>query len=408
MSDQHRDARSVTPSPRTGTVAALATAPGRSAIASVLVHGPEAIRAVAKFCRIEEAALRYRRDGQFHIASWNGSAGERVVVHVHCHDTVEIHCHGGLVPSRTILADLATLGIARVSWHEIGRRGAQSIIEHEALEALTQATTVRTASILLDQYNGSLVRRLNCVLKLLADGKADEAAVDLGRLLDWAELGRHLVCPWRVAIVGRPNAGKSSLLNAMLGYNRAIVHATPGTTRDLVSGTTAVDGWPVEFLDTAGIHVSGDKLESAGIDRSLGILADSDRQIFVCDISQPFTAEDHSLLRSCSHPSLVASKSDLPAVWRLDDQSERVISTSARTGDGVAELLAQLGRSLVPRSPEPGEGLAFTDRQLNHLRQALEHLQQTSDPIAAMNCVRCCMEARGIERGSRPAKPMPR
>jgi tRNA modification GTPase len=320
--------------------------------------------------------------------------GERVVVYFRSRDNVEIHCHGGLVPSRTILADLASLGIATVPWQEISRLGAQSTTELEALEALTKALTVHTASILLDQQRGALARRLKGISQLLGEGRCDEAADDLARLLDYEELGSHLVTPWRIAIVGRPNVGKSSLLNAIVGFNRAIVHPTPGTTRDLVSATTAVDGWPVEFLDTAGIRASVDKLESAGIDRARSALTDSDVQLFVCDTSQPVTAEDGSILKSCSRPIFVANKADLPALWRLEEYSTNALLISARTGAGIGELLSHIGRSLVPKCPDPGEALPFTERQANQLRQALECLQHGRDAIAAMDHIRCCVEPR--------------
>ena len=114
-------------------------------------------------------------------------------------------------------------------------------------------------------------------------------------LLARERLGRHLTRPWSVVLAGRTNVGKSSLMNALAGYGRAIVHHAPGTTRDAVALATAIDGWPVELCDTAGLRAADDAVERAGIERARQRLAQADLVVLVADRSVPWSAEDQAL-----------------------------------------------------------------------------------------------------------------
>src|SRR4029077_12681237 len=124
-----------------------------------------------------------------------------------------------------------------------------------------------TAEILLDQVAGALEAEVRRVLRIAASDPS-EALASLDTLIERSAVGLHLVTGWKIALAGRPNVGKSRLLNALAGFDRAIVDPSPGTTRDIVTVRTALDGWPVELADTAGLRVSDDPVEASGIERA--------------------------------------------------------------------------------------------------------------------------------------------
>lgn len=148
------------------------------------------------------------------------------------------------------------------------------------LEPLTQAPTLRTAGILLDQYRGAFARDVATVI-------STNDLVRLHRLHALGPVGRHLVEPWRVVIAGPPNVGKSSLVNALAGYQRSVVAPVAGTTRDVVTTVIALDGWPVELADTAGLREASESLEVAGVDRAKDRLASADLIVWVMDATDP-------------------------------------------------------------------------------------------------------------------------
>jgi tRNA modification GTPase len=400
-------------------VAALITPPGRSALATVAVRGDGAVAAVARCLHATCDSLLKRTDrGRLWVRPWRDGGGEPVVVYVRSDRSVEVHCHGGSMPAETILRDLESAGVPRATVADLARRCCAGPIEAEALIALGEATTLRAADVLLGQLHGSLSRAIHQLRVALAQGERVEVQRGLSTLLARSVVGLHLVDPWRIAIVGRPNVGKSSLLNAIVGFERAIVHPTPGTTRDLVTARTAVDGWPVEFIDSAGIRSGRDAIESAGIERARQAIESSDLAIVVLDRSEPLAPEDHEIIRMCcqlragtlrpgtigiytspsprlraegeevvelctdhrtasvsERPLVVANKADLPAVWtRIDDQTE-FNTVSAQAGTGIDELLARLAMCLVPDPPTSRDAVPFTHRQVAAVRDAEYHLR---------------------------------
>ncbi len=233
-----------------------------------------------------------------------------------------------------------------------------------ALTALAAARTERTAAILLDQYHGALGRALDDIQQAIDRGDRSTARRQIDELFARIELGRHLVQPWQVVLAGRVNVGKSSLLNALAGYARSIVHVTPGTTRDAVTLTTAIDGWPVELCDTAGLRVGGDAIERAGIERARERLARADLIILVGDRSAIWSKEDQALVDQWPTALLVQNKCDLPPAPGDRPQG---LSTSAVRGDGVEELLANVAGRLVPCPPPDGAAVPFTTPQIEML-----------------------------------------
>ena len=196
-----------------------------------------------------------------------------------------------------------------------------------------------------------------------------DALSQLDALFAWADFGLHLTRPWSVVLTGRPNVGKSSLINRLLGYERAIVFDQPGTTRDVVTGETALDGWPVLLADTAGLREGAEELEAAGMALARQRLATADLRVVLIDLGEPPTPEDERLLAEWPDAMVVAHKCDRPDRWlsRVPAGARRV---SSRTGEGVDELQRLIVERLVPRVPPPGTAIPISARHVELLRAA--------------------------------------
>ncbi|MDE2508215.1 MAG: 50S ribosome-binding GTPase, partial [Planctomycetota bacterium] len=180
---------------------------------------------------------------------------------------VELHGHGGSAALTLVLDALVAAGATVRPPSDWVRDEAGTALETAALVELARAPTARVAEFLLDQSLGALRRALDATAELCAGGPDELAAARarLTRLIAVGRVGARMVAGARAAILGRPNVGKSSLLNALVGYERAIVDQAAGTTRDVVSARAALDGLPVEFVDTAGLRAARDDVEAAGV-----------------------------------------------------------------------------------------------------------------------------------------------
>jgi tRNA modification GTPase len=202
-------------------------------------------------------------------------------------------------------------------------------------------------------------------------------------------VGIHLVTPWRVVVTGRPNVGKSSLVNALLGFERAIVCGQAGTTRDAVATRMAIDGWPLELVDTAGLRATENALEAAGILRSHQHVAAADLVLVVVPageaLPEPLAARNRLE---------VMNKCDLfPHVPRCPAGA---IAVSALTGFGLPSLAREIVARLVPDPPLPGQAVPFTQRQLSAIRQACEHCRR-GDRSVAQGMLQRLLTERGAE-----------
>jgi tRNA modification GTPase len=301
---------------------------------------------------------------------------------------VEIQCHGGKAALDLVVDALCEAGCQGVSNEVLASEIAPSPIRAAALLDLTQAPTLRAAEILLDQTQGALDAELD-ELRHEIKHSYREALERLDRLCTRGDVGIRLISGWRVVITGRPNVGKSRLLNALAGYKRAIVDATPGTTRDLVTALTAFDGWPIELIDTAGVRETLDPLEQSGIGLALGQLETADLALQLYDVSEPLQPQDEAMLAGQGRSLLVANKADLPPAWDIGDfkrSDKPILAVSAERGDGLDALIAAVVQNLVPMVPEPGAGVPFRPEQLGQIENARKALLE-GDRARAVECI---------------------
>ncbi|MBL8798402.1 MAG: 50S ribosome-binding GTPase [Planctomycetia bacterium] len=349
------------------TYAACLTPAGTGAITTVAVRGPAALEIVQSLFRGRCAADA----GSLHLGQFGAEVRDQVVLHVKRTAPlpwVELHCHGGRAVVALVLEALQQQGIAVCSWQEFLQRTAARPWQAEAAVQLASAPTARTAAILLDQYHGALDRALDELAAALERQQWDIVKRLLGEQAARVPLGRHLIAPWRVVVAGAPNVGKSSLVNALAGYQRSIVSATPGTTRDLVSVSIALDGWPIELCDTAGLRDTDVALEGQGIRLAEQAAASADLCVWVLDGTTPPVAAP-------SPTSLVViNKIDQPPGWDHDG-APQALRVSALTGAGMDVLVAAITRQLVPDPPPPGAAVPFTPEICTALKVAWQHWQ---------------------------------
>lgn len=312
---------------------------------------------------------------------WGDSITEEVVVCRTDETTCEINCHGGTAAVQRILNDLAANCVLVATWQEQVAQSADWVAA-ECASAITRATTRKTALRLVEQRDLWLDAARRWQAEVDKNSNSERASTSgaallsaetrsaIERCLSWTEFGRHLIEPWRVAICGRPNVGKSTLINALLGYDRAIVFDQPGTTRDVLTGETALAGWPIVFADTAGLRETPDELEQAGIQRARRALLDADARLVVFDQSQPLTPDDIELLTEAAklpRTLVIANKSDLEA----RSQWPGSLAVSAAQRSGLEELTDRLIAQLIPSDPESGELIPITTRQVDWLQSLL-------------------------------------
>ena len=380
--------------------ASLLTPVGRGAVAVVVAEGEAALAAIdASFVAANGRSIRQQRPERIVFGHWtSGAHREEVVVVRDVGSGVEVHCHGGVAAAERILAAFASAGCVVETWQSRLERMAASTIEAEADAALARCTTRRAASILLVQREGALRREVDAIRDDLASDQRESVAKRIEALLARASLGLHLAEPWRVAIAGRPNVGKSSLMNALVGYQRAIVFDQPGTTRDVLTAETAIDGWPVRLADAAGIRETDDELEAEGVLRARQQLAQADLTLWLLDGSQlagdPLETMNLQWREATGHPVAssqvlaVVNKVDLLPAQYADTDAEGVQFVSALTGAGLAELIASIGRALVPAAPQD-EAVPFTPRQVELLAAARAtiiagHLNEAAEALSRL------------------------
>ncbi|HBE68170.1 MAG TPA: hypothetical protein DDW52_08480 [Planctomycetaceae bacterium] len=376
------------------TLAEQVTAPVPAGIATIVVCGPAAVDIVSKHVNLrgplDLGKIRY---GQWTFtSSTEDEHAEQVVVCQVKSETVEISCHGGRAVTRAILLSLQQAGVV------VGPTPAApqiSLIAANAQAALVAANTDRAAAILLDQLNGALAHAVDETLTQVQRGEFTAAEQALEALDSQGRLGLRLSTGWQVVLAGPPNAGKSSLINALAGKETSIVHSTPGTTRDWVESSMAVGGWPVRVSDTAGIRQSSDPIEQAGVRLARERIAQADVVLLVIDAAAGWTQTHADLLttlKNSQDKSLlpVVNKADLVSQSALDSLAAEIsqivgvstIATSCNSAPGIEHLLVGLSQTMVPTPPTPGTAVPFFSEAVSAIQRALQSTRQRDSSAA--------------------------
>jgi len=396
------------------TIAAVSTPPGRGGIGILRISGPHARAIVGRVLRFPDGAPAWKpwSAALATLPDADGHAVDQVVITYFAaprsytaEDVVEISCHGSPVVLRYALERLCQAGVRLAEPGEFTLRaylnGRIDLPQAEAIRDLIEATTLYQARIAAQQAEGSVSQRLKPakeqLLELIAlleagiDFAEDDISVapaeEILRRLSPVEsaiadlaasfaFGKLVHEGFTLAIVGRPNVGKSSLFNRLLEQDRAIVTEIPGTTRDVVSETASLAGIPVKLLDTAGIRLGQDVVESLGIERSYQAMADADLTLIVVDTSQPLTKEDESLIeraRGGGKTLIAANKCDLTTRTEIPG----ALPVSALTGMGTEELRTAIMEMIAPGGQAEQEGGFITSlRHEQLLKESVEALSQ--------------------------------
>lgn len=354
-------------------------------------------------------------------------------------DTVEFHCHGSPALLAAGLDSLYAAGARPARRGEFTKRaflnGKLDLTQAEAVIDLIEAETADAAANAAGQVGGALQKKLDPIYRTLTDlcshfhavlDYPDEDIEDFGLsnyasalrqaakalydLLGTYGQGRILRQGVAAAIVGRPNVGKSSLLNALAGFERVIVTDIPGTTRDTVEQSVLVGSTRLRLIDTAGIRETGDTVEALGVRRSRQALEQADLVLFVCDGSQPLTPEDREIMDACCdapHAIALVNKVDLGQVVEPGDLPFlNVICTSLPEGRGLDQLADVIDLEFQGETPCDGSILT-NSRQYDACRRAyeamlraLKGLQLGLTPDAVLTDVEEAMEAMGEVTGA--------
>jgi tRNA modification GTPase len=372
------------------TIAAIATPLGEGGLGVIRLSGPGAL-AIADQCfapagktSIKPSSAASHTIQYGHVVRGGQTIDEVLAAVMRAprtftrEDIVEFTCHGGLLPAKAVLDTVLAAGARLAQPGEFTRRaflnGRLDLAQAEAVADLIHSRTELALQAANEQLAGKLSQRINglrdVLMQTLAHIEAhidfpdediapdtrgqlierlDRALATIRDLLRTANEGQLLRRGVRAAIIGRPNAGKSSLLNQLLGRDRAIVSPIPGTTRDTIEETANIRGLPVVFIDTAGLREGGDELEAEGMRRSRRSLAQAEFVLHVLDGSEPLAETDEKFLAELTGKKrlLVRNKIDLPRQLELPNPlNERVVEVSCLTGEGV-EALKEAIRALV-------------------------------------------------------------
>ncbi len=357
------------------TICAISTSLGIGAISIIRVSGEEAINKVAKLFdgknlnEVKSHTIHYG-----HIIS-DGEIIDEVLITVlkapktyTKEDIVEINSHGGIATTKKILEILIENGIRLAEPGEFTKRaflnGRLDLIEAESVNNLIKASTDLERKLALNTLNGKVSKKINkvreIIVELLANievnidfpeyedaleitldnlpPRLNEIKGELESLLEESKIGKIVENGIKVAIVGKPNVGKSSILNAMLKENKAIVTDIAGTTRDIVEGSVELKGISLKFIDTAGIRKTDDLVEKIGVDKSLEMIEDADLVIHVLNNNEVFSKEDEEIREKIKDKTYITfiNKSDLPS--KIDNKNLEAVIGNTMDIDGLDSL----------------------------------------------------------------------
>jgi len=426
------------------TIAAIATAPGEAGIAIIRISGAKSLIVADRiFSHAGEPPSR-RPPGTFirgFVKSNERILDEALLLVMRTphsytrEDVVEIQCHGGFVSARRILQTILAAGVRLAEPGEFTKRaflnGRIDLVQAEAVLDLIRAQSDRSAAAAVEQLDGNLSYSFNAIydnmVRVCADLEATldfseddvppalipEATAQVQRILQqiqcmletWEE-GHLLREGALVVISGRPNVGKSTLLNALLGRNRAIVSPTPGTTRDTIEETIVLEGVPIRLVDTAGLRTTTCAIEQEGIRRARSHMQKADIHLYIIDASKPLSGEDETNLKSLRTDKsiVILNKIDLGALIKEKDTPGFVgVKSQLNTGKGLKEIqnkiIAQLGitYSGQPRAVIAERHKKILQKSITDIKEALKIMESGQDEsiVLAVSHLRFTIESLG-------------
>ena len=400
------------------SIAAIATAHGVSSISIIRVSGEAALEIAHKISRLEKITPRYA-----HLTSLYNRQNELIDHAIMIYfaaphsftgeEIVEFQCHGGMIVAQEILDTITSYGVRLAEPGEFSKRaflnGKIDLTEAEAISKLIEAKSVDAAKILAKQMKGELKEFVNesrdALLRSLAYSEVmidyaeedipddimenilkqlDELSDNIEKIVDASHRRRGLIEGFKVAIIGKPNVGKSSLLNALLSYDRAIVSEIAGTTRDTIEEQVRIGSHIIRLVDTAGIRESEDTIEKIGIERSISSVEDADIIIALFDGSRDFDAEDEKILSIVNalqdkHCIVAVNKSDLDLKFDRSKLGEfESINVSAKKG---FERLTTSIEKLLNSIGEGEELMLISARQIEAVNLAKNSILEAKIPL---------------------------
>ena len=409
------------------TIAAIATPFGEGGIGVIRISGENSVRVMSEvFVPAGKSAPEDRRMTYGHIVDPDTG---KVIDEVLCvfmkgpstytaEDVVEINCHGGIVPLRKTLELVLVHGARLAEKGEFTKRaflnGRMDLSQAEAVIDVIRARTDATFDVAMDQLEGVLSGQIRTIRKKILDtlvqltvnidypdedieemtfeklkGSLQDIGEDIGRLLASASTGRIINEGLKVAIIGKPNVGKSSLMNRLLRESRAIVTEIPGTTRDTIEEFLSIRGIPVLLTDTAGIRETEDKIESIGIERSKESFNQADLIIFMLDASDDLGSEDRRIMELVDPRKtlVILNKTDLEirltkAMVAESLQGAEIIETSMVNASGVDLLEEAIVNRVYTGDVRQSESCMVTNvRHKNLLQQAVDSVRDAMDMV---------------------------
>ncbi len=422
------------------TIAAISTAMGEAGIGIVRMSGKESLSIASNVFKgktienFKEAINRRLTYGYIYDPEDGTIVDEVLIVYMkkpHTYtreDIVEIYCHGGVIAVKKILEILLKNGARLAEPGEFTKRaflnGRLDLSQAEAVIDLIKAKTDKSYSVSLNQLEGSLSIKVNEIRNILLNMLAHiEVSIDfpeedveevtydellkdsqkvleeIDKLLSTAERGKILREGLNTVILGKPNVGKSSLLNAILRENRAIVTDIPGTTRDIIEEYVNIEGIPLKIIDTAGIRDTEDLVEKLGVDRAKNVVEKADLIIAVFDASRSLTKEDEDIINIVKEKRSIVllNKTDLPNEYDVEELSnyipdKKIISTSIANGEGIEELEKTIVDMFYSGEVElSGEAIVTNMRHTDMLNRARKNIIDVISGIE-MNVPLDCIE----------------
>jgi len=400
------------------SIVAIATAQGVSSISIIRVSGEAALSIAHKISHLDDIIPRHAHLTSLYTAQ-NELIDKAIMIYfVAPHsftgeEIVEFQCHGGMIVAQEILDSILSYGVRLAEPGEFSKRaflnGKIDLTEAEAISKLIEAKSVDAAKILAKQMKGELktfvdesregLLRSLAYSEVMIDyaeedipsdimqsitAQLDGLSVKIEKIVDASHRRRGLIDGFKVAIIGKPNVGKSSLLNALLSYDRAIVSDIAGTTRDTIEEQVRIGSHIIRLVDTAGIRESEDIIEKIGIERSLSSVEDADVIIALFDVSRPFDDEDTKILTLVEtleekHVIVAINKSDLESQFDMNRLKEyEVLEVSAK------KSFVRLTKRLEFLFDSIGEGeelMLISTRQIVAVNKAKDSIVAAKEPL---------------------------